>query len=173
MRRAHLDRLRLEVGLPARLARGLAYAAVEAAAEGLHELLERVHALVGGWVVVPGLRLAVVRGREVRGDGGRVVADVVEDARRTLESVVSAVPAGVETHVLVSSGSAARTILEHAADVDADLVVVGRSQGFKMLGSTALRVLRKNDRALLVIPSTANRTGRIERQRAAGHSLRA
>jgi nucleotide-binding universal stress UspA family protein len=92
---------------------------------------------------------------------------VVEDARRTLESVVSAVPAGAETHVLVSTGSAARTILEHAAGVDADLVVVGRSQGFKMLGSTALRVLRKNDRVLLVIPSTANGTGRIERQPAA------
>lgn len=92
---------------------------------------------------------------------------VVEDAQRTLESAVSTIPAGVDTRLLVSTGSAARTILEHAADLDADLVVVGRSQGFKMLGSTALRVLRKNDRALLVIPSTANRTGRFERQRAA------
>ena len=35
-----------------------------------------------------------------------------------------------------------------------------------MLGSTALRVLRKNDRALLVIPSVAQRS-RVERQRAA------
>ena len=58
----------------------------------------------------------------------------------------------VDTRVQVSTGSAARTILQHAADVDADLVVVGRSRGFKMLGSTALRVFRKNDRALLVIP---------------------
>ena len=59
---------------------------------------------------------------------------VLEDARRTLEAVVSAVPAGVDTRVQVSTGSAARTILEHAADADADLVVVGRSRGFKMLG---------------------------------------
>ena len=92
---------------------------------------------------------------------------VLKDAQRTLEAVVSAVPAGLDTRVQVSTGSAARTILQHAADVDADLVVVGRSRGFKMLGSTALRVLRKNDRALLVIPSASQRTGRVERQRAA------
>ena len=92
---------------------------------------------------------------------------VLEDARRTLETVVSAVPAGVDRRVQVSTGSAARTILEHAAEVDADLVVVGRSRGFTMRGSTALRVLRKNDRALLVIPSAARRTRRVERQLAA------
>lgn len=92
---------------------------------------------------------------------------VLEDARRILEAVVSTVPASAHTHLLVSTGSAARTILEHAADVDADLVVVGRSRGFKMGGSTALRVLRKNDRALLVIPSVAHRQARVERQRAA------
>jgi len=88
----------------------------------------------------------------------------LEDARRTLETAVSAVRAGVDTRVQVSTGSAARVILEHAVDVGADLVVVGRSRGFKMLGSTALRVLRKNDRALLVIPETHRR---VERQRAA------
>ena len=92
---------------------------------------------------------------------------VLDDARRTLEGLVSEVPAGVDTRVQVSAGSPARTILEHAADVDADLVVVGRSRGFKLLGSTALRVLRKNDRALLVIPSASNRTNQVERQRAA------
>jgi len=92
---------------------------------------------------------------------------VVEAARRTLEEVVSAVPARVDRRVQVSTGSAARTILERAADANADVVVVGQSQGCKMLGSTALRVLRKNDRALLVIPSVAQRAGRVERQRAA------
>lgn len=90
---------------------------------------------------------------------------VLEDARRTLEAVVSAVPARGDTRVQVSTGSAARSILEHAAEVDADLVVVGRSRGFRMLGSTALHVLRRNDRALLVIPSVAH--SRVERQRAA------
>ena len=92
---------------------------------------------------------------------------VLKDAQRTLEAVVSAVPAGSDTRVQVSTGSAARTILQNAADMDADLIVLGRSRGFKMLGSTALRVLRENDRALLVIPSTSQGTGRVERQRAA------
>ena len=94
-------------------------------------------------------------------------AHVLDDARRTLEGLVSDVAAGMDTRVEVSAGSASRAILEHAADVDADLVVMGRSRGFKLLGSTALRILRKNDRALLVIPSTAHRTGQVERQHAA------
>ena len=94
-------------------------------------------------------------------------AHVLEDARRILEVLVSEVRPGVDTRVQVSAGPTARTILEHAADGDADLIVVGRSRGFKLLGSTALRVLRKNDRALLVIPSASHRTSQVERQRAA------
>ena len=94
-------------------------------------------------------------------------AHVLEDARRTLEVLVSEVRPNVDTRVQVSAGPAVRTILEHAADMDADLVVVGRSRGFKLLGSTARRVLRKNNRALLVIPSAAHRTSQVERQRAA------
>jgi nucleotide-binding universal stress UspA family protein len=94
-------------------------------------------------------------------------AHVLHDARRSLKGLVSNVPGAVDTRVQVSTGSAARTILEHAANVGADLVVVGRSRGFKLLGSTALRVLRKNDRALLVIPSAAHRTSQVARQRAA------
>lgn len=92
---------------------------------------------------------------------------VVADARRRVNAIASVVPEGVETRVHVSTGSAAGTILEHAADVNADLVVVGRSRGFKMFGSTALRVLRKHDGALLVIPSGSTDTRRVERQRAA------
>jgi nucleotide-binding universal stress UspA family protein len=92
---------------------------------------------------------------------------ILEDARRAVEGVVSAVPADVDIRVLVLTGSAAPAILRHAADVDADLVVVGKSRGFKMFGSTTLRVLRKNARALLVIPSADYRAARVERQRAA------
>lgn len=94
-------------------------------------------------------------------------AHVLDDARRTLEGLVSDVPARVDKRVQVSAGSAARAILKHAADLHADLVVVGRSRGFKLLGSTALRVLRKNDRPLLVIPSAARGAEQLERRRAA------
>jgi len=94
-------------------------------------------------------------------------AHVLQDARQRLQVIVSRVPAGVDTRVHVSAGSPARTIFEHAADIDADLVVVGRSQGAKLLGSTAQRVVRKTDRALLVVPSAVHRAVSIERQLAA------
>jgi len=92
---------------------------------------------------------------------------VLADAWRTLEGLASAIPADVNTRVQVSTGPPARAILEHAADANADLVVVGRSRGFTLFGSTALRVLRKNDRALLVVPGSAGGLGRVERQLAA------
>jgi nucleotide-binding universal stress UspA family protein len=92
---------------------------------------------------------------------------VLNDAQRALEAIVPPVPGGIETQVQLSTGSAARAILQQAAELEADLVVVGRSRGFKILGSTALRVLRKNDRALLVVPSASERAGRVERRRAA------
>lgn len=92
---------------------------------------------------------------------------ILEQARRSLEGVVSAVPEIVDTRVEVSTGSAARAILERAAGMNADLVVMGRSRGFKVLGSTALRVLRKNDRALLVVPSEARRSQHAEPRLAA------
>jgi nucleotide-binding universal stress UspA family protein len=93
---------------------------------------------------------------------------VTQGARRQLERVVSDVAGNVATAVQVTTGPTARAVLEYAADLDVDLVVVGRSRGFKLFGSTALRVFRKNDRALLVIPSAADhRATRIEEQRAA------
>jgi nucleotide-binding universal stress UspA family protein len=117
-----------------------------------------MHAFKGGDEAAAVRRPSRWMGPEYRNHG-------LEDARRTLEAVVADVPVGVDARVHVSTGSAARTILANAAEMDADLVVVGRSRGFKMLGSTALRVLHKNDRALLVIPTVTHR--RVEQQRAA------
>jgi len=118
--------------------------------------------------------LHTVRGVEAadafHGVAGWVVPEfrthVIEDARRALEALVLPVPAAIDTRVQVSIGSATRAILDETADLDVDLVVVGRSRGFKILGSTALRVLRKNDRALLVVPG-ADHTRGVEWQRAA------
>ena len=77
---------------------------------------------------------------------------VLEDARRQLEAVVAHVPGALDTRVQIATGSHARAIVKEAEAVDADLVVVGRSGRFRPLGSTALRVLRDNERALLVVP---------------------
>jgi nucleotide-binding universal stress UspA family protein len=94
-------------------------------------------------------------------------AHVLADARESLQELISEVPASVPTGVHVAVGPVARTIVEHAADIDADLVVVGRGRGFRLLGSTAQRVVRTNDRALLVVPSRARLADRLERDRAA------
>jgi nucleotide-binding universal stress UspA family protein len=79
-------------------------------------------------------------------------AFVLDDARRQLEHVVADVPSTVDTRRRIATGSHAKAIVKAAEAINADLVVVGRSGGFRPLGSTALRVLRDNRRALLVVP---------------------
>lgn len=79
-------------------------------------------------------------------------AHVLQDARRQLEALLANVKSGADTRVRVATGSHARAIDEEATTVDADLIVVGRSGRFRPLGSTALRVLRGDRRALLVVP---------------------
>jgi nucleotide-binding universal stress UspA family protein len=79
---------------------------------------------------------------------------VLGDARRELaKRIPPNVASGVKLRV--AAGPAASTIRAHAADVNADLIVMGRSKRFMHLGSIAIRVLRRTDRALLVVPPSA------------------
>jgi len=79
---------------------------------------------------------------------------VLGDARRELAKLIPPnVSSGVKLRV--AAGPAASTIRAHAADVSADLIVMGRSKRFMHLGSIAIRVLRRTDRALLVVPPSA------------------
>ena len=81
---------------------------------------------------------------------------VLGDARRQLEAVVPlSVGEDVKANFRVAAGSAAETIGGHAAAVNADVIVMGRSRRFMHLGSTAVRLLRNTRRALLVVPPTA------------------
>jgi nucleotide-binding universal stress UspA family protein len=77
---------------------------------------------------------------------------VLDDARRQLEAVVAGVAGTGETRVRIAAGAHANAIVEEADASGADLVVLGRSGRFRPLGSTALRVLRDDTRALLVVP---------------------
>jgi nucleotide-binding universal stress UspA family protein len=81
---------------------------------------------------------------------------MLEDARRQLED---AMPAEVDTRVTfqlrAAAGPAAETIGAQAADLEADLVVMGRSRRWLHLGSTVARVLRDTDRSLLIVPPAA------------------
>jgi nucleotide-binding universal stress UspA family protein len=81
---------------------------------------------------------------------------VLGEARRQLEAVMpqSAGPQ-VKPKLRVAAGAAAETIRAYAAYENSDVIVMGRSKRFMHLGSTAVRILRNTDRALLVIPPTA------------------
>ena len=84
-------------------------------------------------------------------------------ARRRLAAVMPArVGSGARVQIRVAVGLAADTIGAHAADVSADLIVVGRSWRFMHLGSTAVRMLRDTNRALLVVPPTATASQTID-----------
>jgi nucleotide-binding universal stress UspA family protein len=81
---------------------------------------------------------------------------VLGEARRRLKAVMpESIGTGVTPGLRVTTGAAAEAIRAHAADADADLIVLGRTKRFMDLGSTAVRVLRNTDRALLVVPPTA------------------
>jgi nucleotide-binding universal stress UspA family protein len=81
---------------------------------------------------------------------------VLDEARKQLEAVTSSIraDANVNVRARVATGSAAEAVVAHAADVDADLIVVGRNRRFMRPGATGIRVLRQTDRPLLVVPST-------------------
>jgi len=87
---------------------------------------------------------------EYRGGGG-----YVRDATR--QQLADVMPSGVGTNVglHVAAGPAAETIRAYAEEANADLIVMGRSKRFMHLGSTAVRVLRNTDRALLIVPPGA------------------
>ena len=74
--------------------------------------------------------------------------------QRIAEVMPPSVTARVAVHV--AAGSAADTIRACAASTDADLIVMGRSKRFMHLGSTAVRLLRDTDHALLVVPPEAS-----------------
>ena len=78
------------------------------------------------------------------------------EAHRRLSAVMpQRVGTDVKLTVRVAAGAAAETIRAYAAYHNADLIVMGRTKRFMHLGSTAIRVLRNTDRAVLVIPPTA------------------
>jgi nucleotide-binding universal stress UspA family protein len=100
-----------------------------------------------------------IDGCSATGDGWMVPeyrGYVLGEARRELVELVRPHVAG-DVRVRVAAGPTASTIRAHAADINADLIVMGRSKRVMHLGSIAIRVLRRTDRALLVIPPSAPR----------------
>jgi universal stress protein A len=86
-----------------------------------------------------------------------------EDARRQLETVLNELSTPVDTRVQLAAGSAPDAIVNAAKAMNADLIVVGRSDRFRPLGRTALRVLRDEERAMLVVPTMGGIRVAVER----------
>jgi universal stress protein A len=91
-------------------------------------------------------------------------AHLFEDARRQLEAVLNELSTPVDTRVHLAAGSAPDAIANAAKATNADLIVVGRSDRFRPLGRTALRVLRDEERALLVVPLMDGIRATVERR---------
>ena len=77
---------------------------------------------------------------------------VLDDARRELAVMMQGVETTAKVNLRVSGGAADEVIESHAADVDPDLIVVGRTRRLLQFASTARRLLRTTDRSLLVVP---------------------
>lgn len=84
-------------------------------------------------------------------------AFVLNDDRRRLEAMVRGSAAGSAAKLRVVPGSAAEAIVDEAAYVNADLIVVGRSERLLRWRSTAIRVLRDSNRAVLEVPRAVSR----------------
>ena len=102
----------------------------------------------------------VIGSEDAAGVGNRLMVPeyrslLLGAARQRLADVMpSSAASDVRLHV--AGGPIAQTIRAHAADLEADLIVMGRSKRFMHLGSTAVRVLRTTDRALLIVPPSAS-----------------
>lgn len=85
--------------------------------------------------------------------------EALDDAAQKLLEEVTAVHDGrdVEFDLEVLRGNPAKALVGHAADIDADAIVVGAA-GFdgvaeRILGSTADRVARLSDRPVVIVPT--------------------
>ena len=93
---------------------------------------------------------------------------MLDVAKRDLDGLLSSVPGTANVQARVATGPAAQAILDESVGVEADLIVVGKSRGFRPLGSTAQRVMRQSATALLVVPSPhGRRATALEHRRAA------
>ncbi|WP_277555358.1 universal stress protein [Halobaculum limi] len=115
---------------------------------------------------------AVDESRALASIGAGTVSDGVAESVRTAltEGATAALDRvreraderGVPLTTEILDGEAGRRIREHAATVDADLVVVGTHgrRGIRriMLGSVAERVVRSADRPVLVVPAVMGAT---------------
>ncbi len=86
----------------------------------------------------------------------RLQDEEVEAARRALEAFLAEADVPARGHVDVCGSDTCQTLLDHADEVDADLIVVGRhgfgAAGRFLLGSLTDKLVRRSARPVLVVP---------------------
>ena len=99
------------------------------------------------------------------GDQTVDAADLRRYCGETARAFSAAITAGIQVDVMVHVGEPARDILESAAALPADLIVMGTHglSGFEhlLLGSVAEKVLRKAACPVLTVPPRAHATSRL------------
>lgn len=110
-----------------------------------------VHAAAPEPVVVRG------HGAGARRDRQQTAEEYRQEHRLIQDAAADAREAGIKTTGLLVQGPPAKMILKEAADLDADMIVVG-SHGFGavlglLLGSVSKTVLRKANCPVLVVPA--------------------
>lgn len=111
------------------------------------------------WLVHAAAPEPVVRryGAADRQDRDKTAREYREEHRLIQEAAADARDAGIKATGLLVQGPPAKMILKEAADLDADMIIVG-SHGFGavlglLLGSVSKTVLRKAGCPVLVVPA--------------------
>lgn len=95
------------------------------------------------------------RSKENRAAVKRVQEEEMEESRRALEALLAEAEVPARAHVQVSARDICQTLLDHADELDADVIVVGRhgfgATGRFLLGSLTDKVVRRSHRPVLVI----------------------
>jgi len=90
---------------------------------------------------------------EVEDVDAKANADINEKIKNTY---LVEIPETLQVKVVVRKGKAEQEILEHATDIDADLIVIGRqghsSLGKHLFGNIAEKIARKANCPVLIIP---------------------
>jgi nucleotide-binding universal stress UspA family protein len=110
--------------------------------------------------------LVPIPGVDLSGQGEATDDTGVETLRTRIASHCKAArTAGIDLDIVIESGQPASHILERAASLPADLIVMGThgTSGFQhlVLGSVTERVLRKASCAVLTVPPRAQGTSRL------------
>ena len=129
----------------------------EIAVRGAFRLAQAVNGRVELVHVTPEQKPLFGGSKENRAAVKRLQEEAVEEARRALELIVAEADVPARAHVDVCAGDICKTLLDHADDVGADLIVVGRhglgAAGRFLLGSLTDKVVRRSERPVMVIPT--------------------